>query len=141
MREHFTRAITAAGIGAVVVLAILFASKSSTDLFREAWCLHQLYGLPIAVACGACAVGLRPLYAQLALLLVGIVALWISLYLGLDAGFRALQESANPPAEAFADGGPMMGALFLGWLPAAWIVGIALLASHFHARRTAAEFD
>jgi hypothetical protein len=34
-----------------------------------------------------------------------------------------------------------MGALFLGWLPAAWIVGIAFLASHYHARRTAAEFD
>jgi hypothetical protein len=95
MREHFTRAITAAGIGAVLVVAILLASKSSADLFRIAWCLHQLYGLPIALACGACAVGLRPLYAQLALLLVGIVALWISLYLGLDAGFRALQESAT----------------------------------------------
>jgi hypothetical protein len=137
MQQHFKTAAVAAFIGLVPVVAVLVASRSDHDLFRAVWCLHLFYGLPIALACGACAAGLRQLAARLALLLVGVVSLWISLFLGLDAGFRALQTSANPPEGAFNDGGPMMGALLLGWLPAAVLVGLAFLASRLRARRAA----
>ena len=58
MQQHFKTAAVAAVLGLVPVVAVLVASRSDHDLFRAAWCLHLLYGLPLALACGACAASL-----------------------------------------------------------------------------------
>jgi hypothetical protein len=47
----------------------------------------------------------------------GTLALWAAIFLGSDMGYRAWQQSPNPPHEAFSDGSAL-GALLFGWLPA-----------------------
>jgi hypothetical protein len=65
-----------------------------------------------------------------ALLIVGVFALWAALFLAADAGYRAWQESPNPPDEAFSDAGGPFFFLLLGWLPSGILLGsVFLLAS------------
>lgn len=135
MREHLRSAAFAAVAGLVLVVAVFLAGGTSANPFRTTWCLHQVYGLPIALACGAWAAHVRVLPGRLAVCAVGIAALWTSLVLGVADGFRALQMGANPPPDAFNDGGPMLGALFLGWIPASIVVVLSFLGARFVQRR------
>lgn len=137
MREHLRSAVVAAVAGLVLVVAVFLAGGTSENPFRTTWCLHQVYGLPIALACGAWSAHVRLLAGRLAVSAVGIAALWTSLVLGVSDGFRALQLSANPPPDAFNDGGPMLGALFLGWLPASLVVVLSFLVARSVQRRAA----
>jgi hypothetical protein len=52
------------------------------------------------------------------LLLFGLSVLcfWISLFLGLDLGYRAWQAMPNPPDAAYSDSSPS-GAMIAGWIP------------------------
>ena len=50
------------------------------------------------------------------LLAVAVLAVWGSLFIGSELGYRAWQAMDNPPEEAFADTFPM-GALMAGWVP------------------------
>lgn len=139
MNQNLRAVIVAAVIGLLLVAAVFLASGAGDDPFRTAWCLHQAWGLPIVLACGVYAAGVRVLILRLVLLLAGVVALWTSLFLGVADGFTAWQRSANAPAEAFADGGPMLGAMLLGWLPASVVVGAAFLVARFLRRREQAR--
>ncbi|MAT38102.1 MAG: hypothetical protein CL946_00710 [Ectothiorhodospiraceae bacterium] len=51
-----------------------------------------------------------------ALLLIGVAAVWASMFIGSDLGYRAWQAIPNPPEEAFSDAS-VMGALVFGWFP------------------------
>lgn len=51
------------------------------------------------------------------LLVGGTLALWAAMFFGSDMGYRAWQESPNPPDEAFSDAS-VLGALLFGWFPA-----------------------
>lgn len=52
------------------------------------------------------------------LLLFGlsVLSFWISLFLGLDLGYRAWQAMPNPPSAAYSDSSPA-GAMIAGWIP------------------------
>lgn len=50
------------------------------------------------------------------LLCVGILAVWIGVFLGTELGYRAWQSMPDAPAEAFNDTSAV-GALLLGWFP------------------------
>ena len=71
------------------------------------------------------------------LLLVGIVAFWASLFIGLDKAYRAWQTSPDPPPEAFADPEPAF-AFVLGWIPGAlfcgMVFGLVRLIGYFISR-------
>ncbi|MCA9266709.1 MAG: hypothetical protein KDA60_22780 [Planctomycetales bacterium] len=49
-------------------------------------------------------------------LLVGVVIVWVAIFVGSDMGYRAWQSIPDPPDEAFSDAS-VLGALILGWLP------------------------
>lgn len=58
-----------------------------------------------------------------AALIAGVFTLWAALFLAVDAGYRAWQESPNPPDEAFSDAGGPFFFLLLGWLPSGILLG------------------
>ena len=134
MRENLKAVTVAVAIGLAAVGATYAAGSASPSPFRVVWCLHLAYGLPLAIAAGVYAARIRRWIGRLALLLAGVLALWASFVFGVSEGFRALQSMPDPPADAFADGGPMLGALFLGWFPATLAVGLAYLASALFRR-------
>ncbi|MCA9150100.1 MAG: hypothetical protein KDA92_12395 [Planctomycetales bacterium] len=51
------------------------------------------------------------------LLLIGVIAFWVALFIGSDMGYRAWQSMPDPPDEAFSDASAL-GALVFGWFPA-----------------------
>ena len=52
----------------------------------------------------------------LVLFCLSVLSFWISLFLGLDLGYRAWQAMPNPPDAAYSDASPS-GALIAGWIP------------------------
>lgn len=50
------------------------------------------------------------------LLIVGILAFWVCIFIGSDLGYRAWQSMPDPPEEAFRDTS-VVGALVFGWIP------------------------
>ena len=72
-----------------------------------------------------------------AFLLAAILILWIAAFLGVDSGYRDWQNSPLPPEEAFSDTGGPFYALFLGWLPAAVLLGPAHVLLRKHTRKKA----
>ena len=67
----------------------------------------------------------KKLLVRLITVLLGILPIWGALIIGVAKGYSAWQESPDPPAEAFSDGGGMVGMLFLGWLPAGFVCILA----------------
>ncbi len=65
--------------------------------------------------------------ARFATLGAAILILWVAMFIGVDAGYRAWQNIPNPPEEAFSDSGGPFVALFLGWLPSLVVLGGAHL--------------
>ena len=80
-------------------------------------------GLLAGVVTATLAAWNRSWLARIPLLVVGIIGVWLGLFLGSDHSFRVWQSMPNPPDEAFADTAPI-GALLLGWLPGSIVVGI-----------------
>ena len=86
--------------------------------------LYDAYFIPI-VLLGCLTAGIVSFIAgwmsgyvwRAVLLLIGVVALWIALFLGSDLGYRAWQSMPDPPDEAFSDASAA-GALVFGWFPA-----------------------
>ena len=62
-----------------------------------------------------------------AALIAGVFTLWAALFLAVDAGYRAWQQSPNPPHEAFSDAGGPFFFLLLGWLPSGILLGSVFL--------------
>lgn len=110
-------------IGSAVILGFWAAWKPNYGYSRHAAFLTMFgIGLFAAIATAILAGRNRSWLGRVPLLLVGILSVWLGLFLGSEKGFRVWQSMPNPPDEAFADTAPM-GALLLGWLPGAVIVG------------------
>ncbi|MBK9188234.1 MAG: hypothetical protein IPM33_04685 [Phycisphaerales bacterium] len=65
----------------------------------------------------------RSWLGRIPLLFVGIVCVWIGLFLANEMMYRVWQSTPNPPDEAYADTAPL-GALVFGWLPSTIVVGV-----------------
>lgn len=63
---------------------------------------------------------------HVALIVAAILPLWYAMLMAADSGYRNWQGSANAPAEAYADTGPIFF-LIAGWLPSWGIVYLLLL--------------
>jgi hypothetical protein len=87
--------------------------------------------LGIGLSCGVAAAGLaawnRSWLGRIPLLMVGVLSVWLGLFLGSEKYFRVWQSMPDPSDEAYADTGPI-GALLLGWLP-----GLIVVAASFAA--------
>ncbi len=97
---------------------MMFALRTMAD-----WSAYQRGFLPWLVGGGVAAAAViifgrsRPRrLTGFACWLLAVLLLWGSLVQGVGAGYAAWQAIPNPPEEAFADGGPMVGTLFLGWV-------------------------
>lgn len=135
-------AISALCVGAMIAGAWIGAGLAFSS-FQTAVLAHVSLGATCALLTAIAAARNPSWIARGILLVAGVLSMWPTLLLGLDRGYRVWQAQPDPPDEAFADGGPIMGALFLGWLPSAtwWLAsfGIALLVSRLLRRRSNAR--
>jgi uncharacterized membrane protein HdeD (DUF308 family) len=115
-------------IGIVVVPALWAAMLPGYGHSRHAAFL-TVFG--IGLFCGVVAAGLaawnRSWLGRIPLLLVGVLSVWLGLFLGSEKYFRVWQGMPNPSEEAYADTGPL-GALLLGWLPGTVVVTVSFAA-------------
>lgn len=122
-----------------MVGAAWVASSIEFDSFHSAVFSYAAVGAACALVTAIAAAWIRSWLARAILLVGGVLSMWPTLLLGLDRGYRVWQAQPDPPDEAFADGGPVMGALFLGWVPSGlwWLVtfGISLLVIRLVRRR------
>ena len=99
--------------------------------------LPALVGMTVAsaLAIGACRMdrtGVRMICLSLAVLVA-----WATLFLGVDAGYRAWQGTPNAPEEAFSDSAGPFVFLFLGWVPALiFVTGVVALSGLFARRES-----
>jgi hypothetical protein len=110
-------------IGIVMITAFWFAQTPDYGFFRHAafWTLFGS-GLVVGSVTAILAAANRSWLGRVPLLLVGILSVWIGLFLGSDKFYRVWQSMPNPASEAFADTAPI-GALLLGWMPGMLVVG------------------
>jgi hypothetical protein len=127
--QHAIGLGTAVTIGALAWFGFRLAAGVPFGSYHPAFLAHVAIGLPLGVAAAAIAAQNRSWPGRIALLLVAILCLWAALLLGVARGYSAWQTMPDPPPEAFADGGPLMGSLILGWFPAAIVVTITFIAS------------
>ena len=116
------------------------ASRLEFRSFHTAVFAHISLGATCALITAIAAACIPSRIARAILLVGGVLSMWPSLLLGFDRGYRVWQSQPDPPDEAFADGGPTMGAIFLGWIPSGmwWLAsfGIALLVIRVLRRRS-----
>lgn len=107
-----------------MVAGMWIASGLGFSSFRPAVFAYVAVGVACASTTAIAAACIRSWIARAILLVGGVVSMWPTLLLGLDRGYRVWQAQPDPPDEAFADGGPTMGAMFLGWIPSGlwWLV-------------------
>jgi hypothetical protein len=141
------RRATQAILGVVLAIGLGFAAYG---LLRWSWAWpygdshHAAFrsiagvGATLGVIAAILAVRNRSWLGRIPLLLVGTLSAWAGLFFASEKYFRVWQASPDPPAEAFADTGPM-GALLGGWIPGGVLVGAAfaagLLVLAWHRRR------
>lgn len=137
--------LAAAAFGGLSLLHA--ASSPSADgigVHRTILIAHLLFGGLLAMLAAAGAVWSRSWPARILLVLVGVGIVWGAMLAGIGAGYRAWQAMPDAPDEAFADGGPMMFGLFLGWVPgvATMAIGIAgMVALRWIAGRLGRDDD
>ena len=116
------------------------ASRLEFRSFRTAVFAHVSLGAMWALITAIAAACIPSRIARTILLAGGALDMWSMLSLGFDRGYRFWQAQPDPRDEAFADGGPPMGAIFLGWIPSAiwWLAtfGLALLVIRLRRRRS-----
>ena len=122
--KHRTIAIIAAL--AVLSPAILNVQKTVWVMFRYGEPRYMAWGMAISSLIAFWASRRMRLSFHIALLVAATVPLWIAMYRAADSGYRNWQGSANAPAEAYADTGPIFF-LIAGWLPSWGIVYLLLL--------------
>lgn len=134
-------AVSALSLGVMIVGAWI-ASGIAFSTFNAAVGAYLSVGVACAMVTAAAAACIRSWIARAILLVAGVLCMWPMLLLGFDRGYRVWQAQPDAPEEAFADGGPIMGAIFLGWIPSGmwWLAvfGIALLVVHGQRRRSKA---
>lgn len=111
--------------------------------FHTAVLSHVSLGATCAFITAITAACMPSRIARAILLVGGLLSMWPTLLLGFDRGYRVWQAQPDPPDEAFADGGPTMGAIFLGWIPSGmwWLAsfGLSLLVVRRLRRRSNAR--
>jgi hypothetical protein len=116
-------------IGIAVVLASWAAMLPGYGYSRHAAFL-TVFG--IGLFSGLVATGLaawnRSWLGRIPLLLVGVLCVWLGLFLGSEKYFRVWQGTPNHSDEAYADTAPL-GALLFGWAPGAIVVGVVFVLS------------
>ncbi|MHC5002063.1 MAG: hypothetical protein ACYTJ0_02975 [Planctomycetota bacterium] len=126
-RRRGLQALLGIGLAAAIAVAVILGFRAAFipdyGHSRHAAFLTVFgIGLVAGVATAILAARNRSWLGRSPLLLVGIVSVWLGLFLGSDKGFRVWQSMPDPPDEAFADTAPM-GALLIGWFPGAIVVG------------------
>lgn len=84
--------------------------------YHETFIPIFLVGCAIATTASLVAGWMRGCLWPGALLLLGALAFWISLFFGSASGYSAWQSMPDPPEEAFSDTA-VAGALLFGWFP------------------------
>ena len=119
------------------------ASGLEFSSFHGAVFAHVSLGATCALITAIAAACIPSWVARVILLVGGVLSMWPTLLRGFDRGYRVWQAQPNPPDEAFADSGPTMGAIFLGWIPAGmwWLAsfGVALQVVRMRRRRSNAR--
>lgn len=132
-------AISALCFGMMVAGAKI-ASGLEFSSFHTAVFAHISLGAICALITAIAAACIPSRIARAILLAGGVLSMWPTLLLGFDRGYRVWQMRPDPPDEAFADSGPIMGAIFLGWIPSGvwWlaIFGLALLVVRLRRPRS-----
>ena len=109
----------------ILVNWLVFTWDHGTDR-HAAFLAHLWGGLGLAFFAAILAAINRSWWGRLPLLMAGILAVWVGLFLGSDKFYRVWQADPNATQEAYADTGPM-GALFAGWLPGILVVTLLFL--------------
>ncbi len=122
--KHRTIAIIAAL--AVLSPAIVHVEKTVWVMFRYGDPRYMTWGMAISSLIAFWASRRMRLSFHIVLLVAAILPLWIAMFGAADSGYRSWQGSANAPAEAYADTGPIFF-LVAGWLPSWGIVYLLLL--------------
>ena len=125
VRQIRRAAVYAASFGAGVVVALFASADPHSWPYRSVLYSHLSYGLPMALIAGACAAAIGGRLLRFGVMLAGVLAFWVALFLGNHYGFYAWQTVPNPPEEAFTDGAILVGSLMGGWLPGGLIVVVA----------------
>ena len=116
-------------IGIAVILGSWGAFIPNYGYSRHAaFTTISVIGLFGGIAAAVLAAWNRSWWGRVPLLLVGILCVWLGLFLGSDKYFRVWQSMPNAPDEAYADTAPL-GALLAGWLPGGIIVGTVFVLS------------
>ncbi|MHC5028803.1 MAG: RING finger protein [Planctomycetota bacterium] len=128
-RRRGAHAIIGFGLALVIGIAGLFGLRAAYqagygDSHQAAFLAILGIGLAAGLAAGFLAAWNRSWLGRVPLLLVGVLCVWLGLFLGSEKYFRVWQSIPNPPDEAYADTAPM-GAFLLGWFPGAIVVGAA----------------
>lgn len=121
------------GLGLAVVLFavlvglnwLLFNLNYGIDRFAA---FHTLFwgGVGLAFIASILAAINRSWLGRVPLLMIGVLAIWVGLFMGSEKYFRVWQGTPNASDEAYADTGPM-GALFAGWMPGIVVVLLLFL--------------
>lgn len=119
---------TIAMIAALAVLspAIVHVEKTVWVMFRYGEPGYMALGMAISSLIAFWASRRMRLSFHMVLLVAATLPLWIAMYGAADSGYRSWQGSANAPAEAYADTGPIFF-LIAGWVPSWGIVYLLLL--------------
>jgi hypothetical protein len=91
------------------------------DPYNQELLTYLLSGLIIGVGLVVWGAFHKKWMVRLLAFVVGILVIWYGLVMGVVNGFSAWQQSPDPPPEAFKDGGPMVGMLVFGWIPAGFV--------------------
>lgn len=106
--------------------------------FHETLLLFLVPGVVVGVVFAARGGRTARLSLALVMLACSVVFVWSALVMGVGYGYEAWQSGPEPPEEAFRDGGPTLGALFLGWIPAS-VVCVPVFAIRRRSSRGARD--
>ena len=120
------RAIPLIASLAVLSPAILHVEKTVWVMFRYGDPKYMAWGMAISALIAFWASRRMRRSFHVALIVAAILPLWYAMLMAADSGYRNWQGSANAPAEAYADTGPIFF-LIAGWLPSWGIVYLLLL--------------
>ena len=123
-------------IALVAAFGVLSPAIVSPNVLKTVWVMFR-YGDPKYMAWGMAISALIAFWVSrrmrrsfhLALIVAAVLPLWYATLMAADSGYRNWQGSANAPAEAYADTGPIFF-LIAGWFPGWGIVHLLVLLFH-----------
>ncbi|MGA0899743.1 MAG: hypothetical protein ACO3SO_04995 [Luteolibacter sp.] len=101
--------------------AVLHVEKTLWVMFRYGDTMYMALGMVFSSLIAFLASRQMRRGSYVALLVAAALPLWIAMFRAADSGYRKWQGSANAPADACADTGPIFF-LIAGWLPSLGMV-------------------